>query len=199
MKGWRIVGFALLILALGLAAAFARLGWGEEGLRAAIRITAATSLVLFAAAFSASPLAALAPSRPTRWQRANRRFFGIAFGLSHLVHGAAIATLALTGGSGVLPSTVVEIAGASAAYVFVVLMLATSFDRTAAWVGRRAWKVLHTTGGYVILTAFLATYAGRATQSAAYLAPVLLLLAVLALRIVRAAAAWRRQSGAAVS
>ncbi|HEX9734759.1 MAG TPA: hypothetical protein VGG06_22530 [Thermoanaerobaculia bacterium] len=198
MKGWRIVVLALFAVGLSLAAAFARLGWGEEGLRAAIRITAATSLVLFAAAFSASALAALAPSRPTRWQRANRRHLGIAFGLSHVVHGVAIVTLAATGAGDVLPSTAVEVAGGTAAYVFIVFMLATSFDRTAAWVGRRAWTVAHTTGGYLILAVFLVSYGGRALESPAYLPPVLVLLTVLALRVARAVVLWGRQPGATV-
>lgn len=182
MTGWRIVGLALLAIGLALAVALARLGWGEAGFRAAIRITALSSLVLFALAFSAAPLAALAPSRPTRWQRANRRFLGIAFGLSHVVHGIAIAALAVTGGE-YLPTTSIEVAGGTVGYVFIFLMLATSFDRTAAWVGRRAWTAIHTTGGYVILVTFLVTYSGRTAETLAYLPHLLLLVAVLGLRI----------------
>jgi sulfoxide reductase heme-binding subunit YedZ len=34
-------------------------------------------------------------------------------------------------------------------------MTATSFDRTAAWIGPKAWRVLHTVGAYYIALSFL--------------------------------------------
>ncbi len=47
-------------------------------------------------------------------------------------------------------------------YVLLVLMTITSFDRTATWLGRKAWSRLHTTGMYV----FWVIFATRATPVA---------------------------------
>src|SRR5688572_25388522 len=68
-------------------------GGGVDGVRLAIRLTARTSLALFCLAFTAGALARLFPGPFTRWQRANRRWLGLAFASSHAVHAAAIVTL----------------------------------------------------------------------------------------------------------
>jgi methionine sulfoxide reductase heme-binding subunit len=41
------------------------------------------------------------------------------------------------------------------AYGFIAAMTATSFDRTAAWIGPKAWRALHTIGAYYIAISFL--------------------------------------------
>lgn len=66
-------------------------------------------------------------------------------------------------------------------------MLVTSFDRTAAWVGPRVWKTVHSIGAYLIFLSFLATYGRLVAGSPAYLPHVVLLLAVLGLRLARRA------------
>ncbi len=180
-----MVGLALAAIGAGLAWVFARDGWSDDGLRAAIRVTARSSFLLFLAAFSASSLATLLPSAATRWQLANRRYLGISFAFSHILHGAAIVTLAVRTGGNSLTAKLVGLIGGGVIYGFILLMLATSFDRTAAWVGPRVWKAVHTTGGYLIFVTFLASYAGKAAQSPVYLPQVVLLLAVLGLRIGR--------------
>jgi DMSO/TMAO reductase YedYZ heme-binding membrane subunit len=75
---------------------------------------------------------------------------------------------------------------------FIAAMLATSFDTTAAWLGARRWKLLHTTGGWLIWSVFLYTWAGAGTTH-----PFSALMALLALAAVgaRAAAILRRRSG----
>ncbi len=182
---WRVVGLALAVIGAGLAYAFARDGWSDEGLRAAVRVTARNSLLLFLAAFSASSLAALLPGRLTRWQLANRRYLGISFALSHILHGVAIVTLAVRTGGGSLTAQAAGLLGGGLIYGFILFMLATSFDRSAAWVGPRVWKAVHTTGGYLIFATFLISYIGKAVESRIYLPQVVLLLAVLGLRIAR--------------
>ncbi len=182
---WQIVGLALAVLGAGLAFVFARDGWSDEGLRAAIRVTARCSFLLFLSAFSASSLALLLPSGPTRWQRLNRRYLGISFALSHLIHGAAIVTLAVRTGGGSLTAQMAGLIGGGVIYGFILFMLATSFDRSAAWVGPRVWKTVHTIGGYLIFVTFLTSYVGKAAESLIYLPQVVLLVAVLGLRIAR--------------
>ena len=84
-----------LVLGAAVAAAAAFVvamdGAGVEGVRLAIRLTARTSFFLFLLAFTAAPLSRLFPGPFTRWQRANRRYLGLAFASSHAVHAAAIA------------------------------------------------------------------------------------------------------------
>ncbi|MCH9649132.1 MAG: hypothetical protein K0U98_12910 [Deltaproteobacteria bacterium] len=184
---WGLVGLSMLVIGASLFYVAVRHGWGDEGLRGAIRVTARSSLFLFLFAFSASSLKTFLPSDGTRWLLANRRFFGIAFALSHLIHGAAIITLATLTGGGSLTARVVGLGSAGVLYGFILFMLATSFDRTAAWVGPRWWKIVHTLGSYLVYLTFLATYARKATDSPAFLPHTLLLLAVLGLRIARRA------------
>lgn len=183
LQGWQIVGLVLAVVGASLIYVFARHGWSDEGLRGAIRVTARSSFTLFLAAFSASALAAFLPSKITCWQLTNRRYLGISFALSHLIHGAAIVTLAVRTDGGSLTARVVGLIGAGVVYGFILFMLATSFDRTAAWVGPRVWKRVHWLGSYLLFLTFLATYGRKVAESQAYLPQVVLLLAVLGLRI----------------
>ncbi len=185
LQKWQVVGLASSVIGASLIYVAVRYGWGDEGLRGAIRVTARTSFILFLAAFSASSLATLMPSKGTRWLLANRRYLGISFAISHLIHGAAIVTLAVRTGGGSLTARVVGLAGAGVLYAFIIFMLVTSFDRPTAWVGPRVWKTVHTIGSYLVFLSFLATYGRLLTDSRAYLFPVLVLLAALGLRIAR--------------
>jgi sulfoxide reductase heme-binding subunit YedZ len=64
----------------------------------------------------------------------------------------------------------------------VLLMGATSFDRTAALLGPRRWRLLHLVGGYYLSLVFLQAEAKRAADPSHW--PYLgLVVAVLALRI----------------
>lgn len=182
---WRVVGLALIVIGASLLYMAVRHGWSDEGLRGAIRVTARSSLFLFLAAFSASSLMTFVPTDSVRWLLENRRFFGIAFAFSHLIHGAAIITLATRTGGASLTARVIGLGSAGVLYGFILFMLATSFDRTAAWVGACWWKRIHTLGSNLVFVSFLATYARKATESLAFLPYTLLLLAVLGLRMAR--------------
>src|SRR5258705_5730213 len=69
------------------------------------------------------------------------------------------------------------------AYAFLAAMTATSFDRSAAWLGPRRWRRLHTTGAWVIWFVFTATFLPLTFRSALYWPFALLLLAALAVRV----------------
>ena len=155
-------------------------GAGEEGIRAVIRLTARTSFVLFTAAFAASALARRWPGRTTRWLLANRRQVGVSFAVSHAVHLLAILALARLQPVFTDASILIAVLG----YVAIAAMTATSFDRTAAWLGPRQWRRLHLTAGYYIWAVFLASYLPRTIlESPAYAPFVVVLLVVLALRL----------------
>jgi hypothetical protein len=62
-------------------------------------------------------------------------------------------------------------------------MTLTSFDRTAAWIGPRAWRILHTTGVYYIWLIFFISYLPRSIVSIAYAPLAIVTVATLALRL----------------
>jgi DMSO/TMAO reductase YedYZ heme-binding membrane subunit len=124
----------------------------------------------------------------------NRRYLGLAFAVSHLVH--AVAILLLLRWDAALFWTLtkpVNIVTGGLAYAFILAMAATSFDRTAAWLGRGRWRVLHRLGVWYIWVSFLVAFGKRIPENGpAYWLPVVALIAALALRL---AAARRRRPG----
>jgi len=147
-----------------------------------LRSTARTSLLLFLAVFLASTLRGSWPNRATEWLLDNRRYLGVSFAASHTVHFAAI--LALTRMSARRPDAVVLLLG-GLGYLFILAMVATSFDATAAWIGARHWKRLHATGIFYVWTVFVLTYLGNAAKDPRAAVSVFLLLAALAFRLAR--------------
>jgi DMSO/TMAO reductase YedYZ heme-binding membrane subunit len=167
----------------------ARYGTGEEGARMLVRATARTSFALFLAAFLASPLHSFRDRAATRWLVRNRRYLGVSFALSHTVHGAAI--LALVRHTEGATDATTSVAG-GLAYLFLAAMVATSFDRSAAWLGPTAWRRLHRTGMYYLWFVFTFTYLGSVTHGPWPAFASGLLLAALAFRVWTA----RRPAGA---
>jgi DMSO/TMAO reductase YedYZ heme-binding membrane subunit len=191
--GWAIVGWTALALAVMVAAILAVLGAGEDGLRATIRATARTSLVLFLLAFTASALRRARPASPaTAWLLANRRYVGVSFAVSHLLHGAAIVTL-FGGFRGIVAHTAAPtLVLGGLGYVALLALLATSFDTTAAWLGPRRWQRLHTAGVWWLWTIFLATFVPAAIAHPSRAPYAALVVAALGLRIAYRPGARRR-------
>ena len=185
LEGWNMLGLLSLILLAISGLCLAGHAYEVTGVRMVIRITARTSLVLFALAFGAQAVLTLWPSALTRWQRRNRRQLGLAFAVSHTIHAAAILAFARMDPQGfhehAMPGTLVS---GGIAYAFIIAMAATSFDRTAAWMGPAAWRMLHWLGGYYLWMSFIVTNGKRIGQSPLYALPVVLMLVLLALRIV---------------
>jgi DMSO/TMAO reductase YedYZ heme-binding membrane subunit len=184
IAGWPIVGWVTVILIGLIAALLAINGTGEEGLRSVIRATAQTSLVLFLAAFVASAWQRIRRSAASRWLLANRRYVGVSFAVSHALHLAFIIALANTAAfrrDDEIETTTLIFGGLG--YVFIAAMAATSFDRTAAWIGRRAWRRLHTVGAYYVWAIFVLSYVPRAVMAPAYAPLALVLFAALGLRL----------------
>ena len=195
--GWRLVGWCGLAIAVMEALILVVEGTGESGVRTVIRASARTSVVLFAAAFAASALARLHRSVVTRFLLANRRYLGVSFAVSHFSHLAAIVWLAWVSPefrASVEPATVIL---GGLAYVFLAAMTATSFDRSAAWLGPRRWRRLHLVGGWYIWLIFFVSYLPGDRDDPRSLLAFLLVLAVAGLR------AWalvrRRRAAAAVA
>jgi len=183
-QGWAVVGYVSLILIPLFLAEIAVLGFNEEGVRQVVRTSAQTSVVLFTAAFAASSLFRLWRNPTTRWLLANRRYIGVSFGVSHYAHLAALIALGRVSQSFVDGLNAVTLIGGGGAYVFLTLMVLTSFDRTAAALGPVWWGRLHKVGGYYIWGIFFQSYLPRMLMtSLAYAPAVALLVGAMAIRL----------------
>jgi hypothetical protein len=68
-------------------------------------------------------------------------------------------------------------------YLLLAAMTATSFDRTAAWLGPRAWSRLHTFGIFYLWFIFAFTYVGSAARDPLAAGSLLVLLVALGIRL----------------
>ncbi len=62
-------------------------------------------------------------------------------------------------------------------------MTFTSFNRTAALVGPKVWRIIHTGGIWFLWVSFTLNFGKRIPQSPFYWLPVILLAVALAIRI----------------
>jgi sulfoxide reductase heme-binding subunit YedZ len=185
MNGWRLTGLLSLLMGAMTLYLMASHGWDVDGVRLAIRATARTSLVLFALAFTAGALVELVPSEATRWQRRNRRYLGVSFAVSHFIHLGVIVTLATMDPAVFWKlTTVANILLAGSAYLFIAAMAATSFDRAAAWLGPRKWRLLHLVGGWYIWISFATAVGKRVPLDPFYWPMAALVLAIAAVRLI---------------
>ena len=188
-EGWRLLAvltLSLIVLSLWIAS---MRQFEVEGVRMVIRFTARSSLLLFCLAFSAAALARLRPNAWTRWQRRNRRYLGLSFAVSHAIHAMAIVVFARMDPAGFADAT------SPASYIFggigyaaIIAMSATSFDRSAALIGPRAWRTLHLVGGYYLWFQFMVSFGKRVPAMPLYAGFLVPLLVVMALRMIAMAA-----------
>lgn len=171
--GWPIVGWATLIVLAIQAVIFALVGPGEDAVR--------------------SSLLRLWPSAPSRWLTKNRRYLGVSFACSHAIHLAAILTLVFAFGKAV---SMLSVGVGGFAYVLIAAMTATSFDRTAAWLGPRRWKALHGFGARFIWLVLFLTWLPAPGSGPIRIA---FWLFVIALAALRTAAAWQGRRAPAVA
>lgn len=192
LEDWRLLAVLSATL-LGLSVWIASMrGFEVDGLRMVIRFTARASLLFFCLAFVASAAAVLWPTTGTRWLRRNRRIMGLTFAVSHSIHAVAIACYAAMDPPGYAAATnLASYIFGGIGYAFITALAATSFDRTAAMIGPRAWRILHTTGVYYLWFQFMVSFGKRIPEMPNYAWFLTPLLAVMALRI--AAAVLRRR------
>ncbi len=184
-EGWRLFAVLTLVLA-GLCLWIAGMRQFEvDGVRMVIRFTARTSLLFFCLAFGAAALAKLWPNAWTRWQRRNRRYLGVTFAASHGIHLFAIVSFAVMDPAGYAAAT------NAASYIFggvgyacIIAMTATSFDRTAAAIGPRAFRILHLSCGYYLWFQFMVSFGKRIPDMPLYALFLVPLLIVMALRMI---------------
>lgn len=190
-RGWWLAGAVVGVILLVATAMMSIIG-GADGARAAIRFTARTSLLLFLLAFAASALHRFWPNAITAWVRRYRRYLGLSFAGSHLVHAVAILAYLQADPVGFHASQqpigyVINGIG----YAYIIAMAATSFDRSAALIGPVAWRWLHLTGSYFLWFAFAKSYFPRAFMDPFYIPFAGVLLLAVAMRLAAAITAPR--------
>lgn len=171
-------------------------GAGETGLRSVIRNTARTSFVLFITGFAGPALAALRPARATHRLAAQQPHLFAAFAASHLVHAAAIFTLAWqTNGASLEGRAAAEIAAGGLVYLCILAAAVPASARAARWIASHPKiSAARAAGLYLVWLTFADSYGGRAARSLFYVPFALVLLAALALRLL---AALKRRADAA--
>ncbi len=177
---------AVISLAIALMCA-ALLATGDPA-HLVVRWTARTSFTLFALAYAARPAVQLWPCRATKRLLAERKWLGLGFAVSHTFHLAGIVALAAPDPAAFLRAQGPSVAIALVMYVLLVAMAITSIDRVKRAMSRRAWKRLHATGMHLAWLIFVATYAGAIGRSPLFALPVVVAVAIAAMRCV----AWLR-------
>ncbi|HEY9670436.1 MAG TPA: hypothetical protein V6D11_03260 [Waterburya sp.] len=186
LQGWRIVVFSALTVGTIVSAIWLFHGIDEQGMRMAIRATARTSTLLFLSAFVASSLHQLWSSPLSAWLLKNRRYLGLSMAVSHTYHAIALFGLWYVTAGAAPPFEPLALLG----YVLLIAMTLTSFKQPAAWLGKRAWKILHSTGMHFFWLAFLFEYSLKLPKSMLIYSPfVILLVLAMMLRL----AASRKQ------
>jgi sulfoxide reductase heme-binding subunit YedZ len=189
-EGWRLFALLTLILTVLCAGIAGMRGFEVEGARMVVRFTARTSLLFFCLAFGAVALARLWPNGWARWLRRNRRQLGVTFATSHALHAIAIVAFADMDPAGFATATSpASFVFGGIGYAIIIAMTATSFDRTAAAIGPRAWRILHLAGGYYLWAQFMISFGKRIPAMPLYSLFLIPLFAVLALRLIAMAQA----------
>ena len=191
-QAWLIwLAGALLLSAMAMACWLAQPG--VDGVRWLIRATARTSLLFFLLAYTAQAAVQAWPSAWSSWQRRHRRQWGWLLVTSHGLHAIGIISLA-----SMAPDLFANLSppaqriGPGLAYLVIILMGLTSFDRTAAWLGRVWWARLHTWGMHYLWFSFLVANGKRVGAHPEYALPVALLVAAFIWRL------WARKAGQAI-
>lgn len=182
---WRLVVVVVGLSVLYLGQLFLFNEFNETTNRQAIAVTARIAVVLFCGAFGAAALHHFMRQSFSWWLRMNRRYLGIAFAILHLTHLAFLVLLQYCFHPVFEMADISSLTGGGIAYLFVVLMLLTSFPATARFLSKRQWSWLHTIGGYWIWFIFFNSYWGKALEENEYFSVVFLLALVVLLRIVK--------------
>ena len=187
-RGWPLVGWTAIWCGVLVALSLGSVGTGAPGWHLLLVATARTSAALWLAVFLASTLRGLYPGPATAWLLRNRRYLGVSVAVSHTVHLGAIAGFAQAS-DGQSDPIVVALGGP--AYLLLLAMVATSFDRSAAWLGRKRWRWLHRAGIWYLALPFGLTFAGNAAGGSVLAG--LFTAAIAGAVLLRAIVAWRKR------
>ena len=173
---WQIVQLALGLSILLYAAILFFYEFTEAGMHLIILWSARISLVLFLLSFSASAVHRWLRTSLSFWLLMNRKYFGISFALSHLLHLLALLIMQLTFQPVFKQAPSQVLLGGGIAYFFVIAMYLTSFEMFSEYLSRTQWKRLHTLGNYWIWAVFMIISTGSLSEGNYGMLPFVVLL-----------------------
>jgi methionine sulfoxide reductase heme-binding subunit len=132
--------------------------WSSNGAEFLVKQAVRCALPYFLLAFTASSFVALWPNRFTKWLRANRRFFGVAFATAMGWHLTVVAFAFWRFNSRLSLRDFLQDA---AGLAFLLLLTLTSFRAVARHLRPITWRRLHKVGVYVIWGVATHIYLGR--------------------------------------
>lgn len=183
MRAWNIpkifVGLSMLIFLI----VFLVSGYNEEATRLNIRLSARFSFLFFCAAFIASSLQHFVKNEFTFWLLMNRKFIGITFAINHLIHLCFLILLQLDFHPVFVMADSISLGGGGGAYVFIIFMLISSFDKVKNVLDQKLWKTMHTLGAYWVAAVFLSSYGKRSITEWEYRPLLALLIISIILRL----------------
>jgi methionine sulfoxide reductase heme-binding subunit len=199
ISGWKLF-WLLAVIVLAISAAILAIHPDRvQAIHLVIRVTAYTSFVPFLAAFVASSAVTLAPNGFTRRMLRERRYLGLSFAFSHLVHLVAIISYGALNPQLWANRSVLANMPGTIGYVFIALLTATSFRPVSRHMSGAAWKRLHTTGVWVIAIVFGLSFLSRIPKvSALYVVPFSILCLAIAIRVIGKRVQARRRTRAAI-
>ncbi len=182
--GWQLTRL-IVLSTLGIFGIMLMLiGWNEEGLRMLIKWSARIGLVFFCLAFGARGIHLWLKNSMSFWVLMNRRYLGVSFAIIHLIHFSFLGLLQYFFYPVFTERSFLSFIPGGIAYVFVVLLLLTSFDQYAKLLSKANWKKLHLFGGFWIWMIFTVRYARGAIGGEVFGIPFLILLVgIMILRI----------------
>ena len=184
-SNWSLTNLITLSAVICFVCIFFFLGFNEESVRLNIRWSARFSIICFCLAFSASSIHAIYNSKFSKYLLSQRRYLGVAFALIHLIHLFFIYLLHYFFSAIFVIESLFELTFGGIAYLFVILMLLTSFEYFSNSMSSKTWKGLHKVGGYWILIIFSNSIFGRIYLGEwAYIPLGILLMAVWLLRLI---------------
>ncbi|MDJ0700186.1 MAG: ferric reductase-like transmembrane domain-containing protein [Woeseiaceae bacterium] len=145
------------VLALGAATVAGYLVWAgpdDESVRFLLRLSARVAFAVFVLVFIARPLFQLLPTPLTRGLLRSRRQLGLTVGALMALHLGLIGWR--FGSSAEFNLDASAIFGA-VSYTFMALMVLTSFDAAARFIGPKLWRRLHGIGIWFIAIPFVST------------------------------------------
>lgn len=192
LREWKLVSLIVGLSLFYFIQLFYFGGFNEETNRQAIRISARIAVVLFSMAFIASSFQYFVKNVFSFWLLMNRKFIGISFAILHLIHLAFLLLLQQNFHPVFNKAKTISLIGGGMAYVFLVLMLLTSFSAFSKYLSKKQWTALHTVGGIWIWYIFARSYFKRVDTEIEYLPIVVLLAIVIIFRIARVVSKGRK-------
>lgn len=185
MRGSRIVWILVGLSCLTFAGVFLIHGFTESATRLNVRLSARFSFLSFCIAFAASSVQYFTRNEFGFWMLANRKFFGVSFGIIHLIHLSLLGLLQTSFYPVFDEKGMITLLGGGTAYLFVVVMLITSFESIKKKMSFKIWKFVHTVGMYWIAVVFLTSYGSRSTTEWEYIPLLSILLGCFAIRFMK--------------